>query len=62
MTQICLSVYMIIGVGVFEAKNLTAPETDIPLFISSLLVSAQQNQSADLTRSLLIQFFADRFY
>ncbi|KAK5611249.1 hypothetical protein CRENBAI_019821 [Crenichthys baileyi] len=38
ITQICLSVYTIIGVGVFEAKNLTYPETDIPLFISSLLI------------------------
>jgi len=39
ITQIGLSVYKIICVGVFQAKGLSQLQTDIPFFISSLLVS-----------------------
>ncbi|MEQ2241295.1 hypothetical protein ILYODFUR_023936 [Ilyodon furcidens] len=48
ITQICLSVYTIIGVGVFEAKNLTVPVTDIPLFISSLLRLLYNNRGSSV--------------
>ncbi|XP_022073690.1 uncharacterized protein LOC110968156 [Acanthochromis polyacanthus] len=38
ITQVGLSMYMIICVAVFQAKGLTSLDTDIPFFISSLLV------------------------
>ncbi|XP_008285996.1 uncharacterized protein LOC103361640 [Stegastes partitus] len=38
ITQVGLSVYMIVCVGVFQAKGLSSLDTDIPVFISSLLV------------------------
>ncbi|XP_036002006.1 uncharacterized protein LOC110366732 [Fundulus heteroclitus] len=38
ITQICLSVYNIIGIGVFQAKHLGISELNIPLLISSLLI------------------------
>ncbi|KAM4537209.1 uncharacterized protein PAE49_021567 [Odontesthes bonariensis] len=38
ITQIGLSAYKIICVGVFQAKGLSQLNTDIPFFISSLLV------------------------
>uniref|UniRef100_A0A3P8SRS4 Si:ch211-212k18.8 n=1 Tax=Amphiprion percula TaxID=161767 RepID=A0A3P8SRS4_AMPPE len=38
ITQVGLSMYMIICVAVFQAKGLSSLSTDIPFFISSLLV------------------------
>ncbi|KAM4714313.1 uncharacterized protein FYW61_019335 [Anableps anableps] len=38
VTQICLSMYKIIGLGVFRAKGLGTLGPDIPFFIFSLLI------------------------
>uniref|UniRef100_A0AAQ5WWR2 Uncharacterized protein n=1 Tax=Amphiprion ocellaris TaxID=80972 RepID=A0AAQ5WWR2_AMPOC len=40
ITQVGLSMYMIICVAVFQAKGLSSLSTDIPFFISSLLLRA----------------------